>query len=1388
MSLFSKLKRWWQSPRHVVRTKPRRRTALGFDVLESRTLLSAPIVSLTALPLAAGAKPQVVVTATDTTKMTSVAIDVGLDGSQSFSGPDDMNQTVVNVNLVSGKATTITLNAFPPDELSSYYVRARVTDAAGNVGSSSIVTMKGPQPDTLKLTVPATVTGSADTASVQITAGSGNGYTGSVSLYTSLSGGPFQLYPAAVPGKTGAASFTLANLAAGSYQVRAQITDSTGNIDDSPVQNVVVSPPQVSITALPLMAGARPQVIVTASDASKMNKVAIDVSFDGSLTFGGAGDVNQTVQSIALANNQPVIVTLNAFPPPGLWSYLVRARVMDNAGNQGTSSTVLMEGVTPDTLKLTAPATVSATNNAATVQVTLGQDNKYPSSVTIAVDATGDGIFQTFSTVSLNSTGAATIPLSSLPAGATYRFKATATDPAGNALVSAIDTVTVAAAPAPAGTSGGAAAPTGPISLPANSNPPPLTIIPNVGQVNTSAAGAPNVQFEVPFDQSNILLSANELDLVPPSTSITGQQQVPSQRMVLVGANGNALGVGTDPLASYSNFDIGSLNQTNVPNFGQAIFVNVYPGINLTYQGQSGTLEYSFTVSPKANPAGIVLNFPGDVPSLNGAGDLILTLPNGSTVSESQPVAYQVTASGAQQAVTAHFALNGGQVTFALGTYNSALPLLIDPYIYTNFLTSNTTVNSTGGMAEDAFGNIYVLANTNGNNFAGQGGASTGVLDVVVTKLNSAGVPQWTTYLGGTAASIGNAIAVDNAGNVYITGMTQAGIGFPQTANTFTNADFGLVAGDQTAFVSILASTGGIVQSTIFGGTNGVNQTAGEAIGIDGLGNIWVAGVESNPGSFNGAGTFNNPNFASSPYDVGTSGPPPALGTRFLAKFAPLNIMVPGYQYTDFFAGDLAGEAIFSMAIDSLNRIYLVGSTLFPHVMPWTSNPAQFTDTLGVAESNAYISTLAGAGGAGFLPNLAGVVLQFQEDAATFNAAFGQYAAGQVVPFAVITYGSFIGGTQTGAANTTTNTTGVVVKDLNAPNSSIANIYLTGTTNVNNFFQTGTPNRNPAQADSDAYLLELQVGPATVLPNTGQLAGVYIGTAGNNEIGESIAVDSQGNIYVDGQIPPEAASAQFDTNPVQPFQGIATNVFLTVFNPTATSILLGTPLGGNNVGEVESPAGSGNSLIVDPNGAIYIAGLTTNVAAFQGTVTGVGGSSVIYSSVTNPGTFVTKLDAVAAQSLGQDQFEPDDTSDLAANLDAFASTNLFGQTVFGPFPNLNTGKHVGGPVGDGLNYNGLFDYDWYQVLPPSAGPLTVTISNITIFASGPNSTPDTGGDLDLYVYQVINGYLYLLGSSTLINSVVQSTTVNVTPGADILIDVNPYNYTQASYTLGVTLA
>ena len=91
-----------------------------------------------------------------------------------------------------------------------------------------------------------------------------------------------------------------------------------------------------------------------------------------------------------------------------------------------------------------------------------------------------------------------------------------------------------------------------------------------------------------------------------------------------------------------------------------------------------------------------------------------------------------------------------------------------------------------------------------------------------ITKLNPSGTALvYSTYLGGSKATFGDAIEIDGAGNAYVTGSTSS-LDFPITADAFqTSLAVHAGGGGTDAFVTKLNSSGsGLVYSTYLGGDN----------------------------------------------------------------------------------------------------------------------------------------------------------------------------------------------------------------------------------------------------------------------------------------------------------------------------------------------------------------------------------------------------------------------------------------------------------------------------------------------------------------------------------------------------------------------------------------
>ena len=161
--------------------------------------------------------------------------------------------------------------------------------------------------------------------------------------------------------------------------------------------------------------------------------------------------------------------------------------------------------------------------------------------------------------------------------------------------------------------------------------------------------------------------------------------------------------------------------------------------------------------------------------ALDAQGDLVLHTAAGD-VEEHAPVLYQEIG-GARQAVSGHYVLEpDGQVGFAVGTYDPSQPLVIDPtLVYSTFLGGDDD-DQGNAIAVDQDGNVYITGFTDSDNFPETGDGVPGTLgsqNVFVSKLNAAGTALvYSTYVGADGTSQANGIAVDSAGDAYITGST----------------------------------------------------------------------------------------------------------------------------------------------------------------------------------------------------------------------------------------------------------------------------------------------------------------------------------------------------------------------------------------------------------------------------------------------------------------------------------------------------------------------------------------------------------------------------------------------------------------------------------------
>ncbi len=149
--------------------------------------------------------------------------------------------------------------------------------------------------------------------------------------------------------------------------------------------------------------------------------------------------------------------------------------------------------------------------------------------------------------------------------------------------------------------------------------------------------------------------------------------------------------------------------------------------------------------------------------------------------------------------------------------------------------------NGVNAIALDSAGNMYItgpdpysISGLTGNLQPAYGG---GANDVFVAKYGPLGVGGWWTYLGGSGDDQGSGIALDSAGDIYVTGFTSSA-DFP-THNPL-QASLGTGA-TYNAFVAEINNAGtALVYSTYLGGSG---TDKGYAIAVDPKsGNAFVTG------------------------------------------------------------------------------------------------------------------------------------------------------------------------------------------------------------------------------------------------------------------------------------------------------------------------------------------------------------------------------------------------------------------------------------------------------------------------------------------------------------------------------------------------------------------
>jgi uncharacterized protein (TIGR03437 family) len=630
-------------------------------------------------------------------------------------------------------------------------------------------------------------------------------------------------------------------------------------------------------------------------------------------------------------------------------------------------------------------------------------------------------------------------------------------------------------------------------------------------------------------------------------------------RTRLAGARAGSAAEPGAPLAGQVNYLLGGPGDWRraVPGYASVRYRGVYPGIDVVYHGRGGALEYDFVVAPGADPGTICLEFRGHQElRLDAAGALVIASAAGE-IRWQRPHVYQ----GRNEIVAGRFVLAGRDaVTFALGDYDRSRELIIDPSLTRASYLGGAANEGARAIGRDAAGNIYLAGNTTSEDLPATAGvvqrafggmsANYATGDIFVAKFNPAGVLQYLTYIGGSGDEGPAGMAVDDAGNVYLTGATTS-TNFPRV--NALQPTFGGLGGNSLkrlgdAFILKLAPDGSrLLYSTFLGGDQ---DDSGNAIAVDRAGNAYVAGGTLSRNfpvtdgvlqrTYRGSGgQATRPGGA---FNI-------TLGDAFIAK-----LDANGRLSYATYLGGFGDDVPLAIAVDSAGSAYVGGYTLSAD-FPTTAGALK--RTYGGAESQSpYFNT-----GDGFLLKL--------------NPAAS-----------ALVYSTFFCGAGDDA---------ITALALDAAN----NVYFTGFSSSRNLPVTaGALQRNYGGYLQLPFLIEYLFGDAVVgklNPEGSALSYLtYLGGA-QNDAGLGIAVDTAGNAWVTGFSESEDFLVAGD--PVQrTFAGaglgveaflFAGDAFLAVVNPTGTALLYSSYYGGRL-------DDMGLGIAIDNRGNAFVAGMTVS--------------------------------------------------------------------------------------------------------------------------------------------------------------------------------------------------
>jgi hypothetical protein len=371
---------------------------------------------------------------------------------------------------------------------------------------------------------------------------------------------------------------------------------------------------------------------------------------------------------------------------------------------------------------------------------------------------------------------------------------------------------------------------------------------------------------------------------------------------------------------------------TMLPSYGAAIAVDATGGVYVT--GTSRSTE--FPASPRAFSSAA----PGFSPFVakvthSDSGPAYATFLSRAGDDVGHAIAVDATGAAYVLARTTSmlYPMLDGALDTRFGGGSEVIVTKLAPgataVLYSTFLGGDG-LDDPGDIAVNAAGEAYLTGRTSSADFPTTEGAYDRTVvsfDAFVTKLSADGASLvFSTFLGGSGGDMGTAIALRPNGAIFVAGRTSSP-DFPTTPGGYDTTQ------SDDAFVVKLSPDGARLKRATFFGDLRIEQA--EGIAVDRTG-VTIVGAHTTP----------------------ESGDDPALRSAFVAKF---NKKLTGLVFSRVLATGFS-DISRAVATDASGAIYVAGTTSTDAATPLVTTPGAF-DTTANGESEAFVVKLSPSDG-----------------------------------------------------------------------------------------------------------------------------------------------------------------------------------------------------------------------------------------------------------------------------------------------------------------------------------------------------------------------------------------------------------------------------------------